>query len=58
MERDRIAAGGAIDSSDQTNQITVHFNTLHNRSERIEGIVMLLGVVTVVLMAWAETARS
>jgi len=57
MERDRIAAGGAIDSSDKTNQITVHFNTLHNRSERIEGIVMLLGVVTVVLMARAESAR-
>jgi|SRR5665213_469041 len=58
MERDRIAAGGAIDSSDQTNQITVHFNKLHDRSERVEGIVMLLGVVTVVLMAWAESARS
>ena len=57
MERDRIAAGGAIDSSDQTNQITVHFNKLHDRSERVEGIVMLLGVVTVVLMAWAESAR-
>ena len=58
MERDRIAAGGAIDSSDQTNQITVHFNKLHDRSERVEGIVMLLGVVTVVLMAWAESARN
>lgn len=57
MERDRIAAGGAIDSSDQTNQITVHFNKLHNRSERVEGVVMLLGVVTVVLMARAESAR-
>jgi len=58
MERDRIAAGGAIDSSDQTNQITVHFNKLHNRSEQFEGVVMLLGVATVALIAWAESARS
>jgi hypothetical protein len=56
MDRDRIAAGGAIDSSDQSNAITVHFNKLHNRSEKLEGAVMLLGVVTVVLIAWAETS--
>ncbi len=58
MERDRIAAGGAIDSSDQTNQITVHFNKLHNRSEQVEGVVMLLGVATVLLLAWAESSRT
>jgi len=58
MERDRIAAGGAIDSADQGNVITVHFNQLHNRSERVEGAVMLLGIATVVLIAWAESARS
>lgn len=58
MERDRIAAGGAIDTSDQSNQITAHFNKLHNRSERIEGTIMLLGVVTVVLIAWAESAKT
>ncbi len=58
MERDRIAAGGAIDTSDPSNQYTAHFNKLHNRSERLEGAVMLLGVVTVVLIAWSESARS
>jgi hypothetical protein len=58
MERDRIAAGGAIDTSDQSNPTTVHFNTLHNRSERVEGAVMLLGVATVVLIAWAESSRT
>ncbi len=58
MERDRIAAGGAIDSSDQTNQITMHFNKLHNRSEQFEGVVMLLGVATVALIAWAESSRT
>lgn len=58
MERDRIAAGGAIDTNDQSNQYTVHFNNLHNRSERIEGAVMLLGIATVVLIAWAESSRT
>jgi hypothetical protein len=57
MERDRIAAGGAIDITDLGNQITAHFNTLHNRSEYVEEAILLLGVVTVGLLAWAETAR-
>jgi hypothetical protein len=57
MERDRIAAGGAIDSADQGNAITVHFNKLHDHSEKIEGAVMLLGIAAVVLIAWAESAR-
>lgn len=58
MERDRIAAGGAIDSSSPNDPNTAHFNKLHNRSERVEGAVMLLGVVTVILVAWAETSRT
>jgi Domain of unknown function (DUF4149) len=58
MERDRIAAGGAIDSANQNDQITAHFNKLHNRSEQVEGAVMLLGVAAVILIAWAETSRS
>jgi len=58
MERDRISAGGAIDTNDQSNQYTVHFNMLHNRSERVEGAVMLLGIATVVLIAWAESSRA
>ncbi len=57
MERDRMAAGGAIDTTDARNQITAHFNTLHNRSEHVEEAILLLGVVTVALLAWAETAR-
>ena len=58
MERDRFAAGGEIDTSDITNPNTIHFNKLHNRSERVEGIVSLLGISTVVLVAWAESARE
>lgn len=58
MERDRIAAGGAIDTADQSDPTTMHFNKLHNRSERVEGAIMLLGVVTVVLVAWAESSHT
>ena len=58
MERDRIAAGGAIDTSDTTNPQTIHFNQLHNRSEHIEEAILLLGLATVVLVARAETTRA
>jgi len=58
MERDRMAAGGEIDTSDITNPTTVHFNKLHNRSERVEGVILLFGIITVGLVAWAESARE
>lgn len=58
MERDRAAAGGAIDTSDTTNPTTIHFNRLHNRSEHVEGVILLLGISTVVLTAWAESTRT
>jgi hypothetical protein len=55
MERDRMAAGGAIDTADITNSTTIHFNKLHRRSEFLEETVLLLGLATVVLVAWAES---
>ncbi len=58
MERDRFAAGGAIDTADTSNPVTLHFNKLHNRSEQIEGAILFLGLATVVLVAWAETSRT
>jgi hypothetical protein len=58
MERDRAAAGGSIDTADSTNQITIHFNQLHNRSELVEEVILALGLVTVVLVARAETSRD
>jgi len=58
MERDRIAAGGAIDTSDTTNPNTIHFNRLHNRSEHVEMVILLMGLVTVVLVARAESVKS
>ena len=58
MERDRAAAGGAINTADPANPITVHFNKLHNRSEHAEEAILLLGITTVVLVARAETSRA
>lgn len=58
MDRDRVASGGAIDTTDVTNPTTIHFNTLHHRSVFVEESVLLLGLATVVLVAWAESARA
>jgi hypothetical protein len=58
MERDRIAAGGAIDSTDKSSPQTIHFNKLHRRSTLVEEIVLLFGVATVVFIARAESVRA
>ena len=58
MERDRASAGGAIDTLDSTNPITVHFNKFHNRSEHVEEAILLFGLITVVLVARAESSRA
>jgi len=58
MERDRVAAGGVIDAADPTNPTIMHFNKLHRRSESVEGTVLLLGLATVVLVAWAESTAT
>jgi hypothetical protein len=57
MDRDRQAAGGAIDTADTANPTTIHFNALHRRSVFVEETVLLLGLATVVLVAWAESTR-
>jgi hypothetical protein len=57
MERDRIASGGTIDMVHPSNPITADFNKLHYRSEFTEEAVLLLGLATVALIAWAETSR-
>ena len=58
MERERIAAGGAIDTADATNPLTVDFNKLHNRSEHVEEAILLMGLSVVVLVAWAESSKA
>jgi Domain of unknown function (DUF4149) len=57
MERDRMAAGGAIDASDAANPITLEFNKLHSRSEHVEMAILLMGIAVVALVARAETGR-
>ncbi len=57
MERDRIAAGGAIDTLNTSDPAVAHFNMLHNRSEHLEMVILLLGLATVVLVARAESTR-
>ena len=56
MERDRAAAGGIIDAVPPDNPARVHFNSLHNRSTNVEGAVLILGIITVALIAGAETS--
>lgn len=58
MERDRIAAGGAIDTTDAASPTTAHFNKLHNRSEFVEETILLLGLATVVQLARAESTNA
>ena len=58
MERDRIAAGGAIDIATPDNPYTAHFNKLHTRSENVEIGVIFLGLISVVLIALAETRKT
>lgn len=58
MDRDLRAADGAIDTTDITNPTTVHFNKLHNRSVFVEETILLMGLATVVLLAWAEGRNS
>lgn len=58
MERDRIAEGGAINTRDTANPATADFNRLHERSTHVEEAILLLGLATVVCVAYAETARA
>ena len=57
MERDRIAAGGSIDVRNPSDPSVADFNKLHNRSEHVELVVLLLGIATVVFIAKSETTR-
>ena len=57
MERDRIAAGGAVDAVPDTDPSRIDFNKLHNRSENVELFILIFGIATVALVAHAEGAR-
>ena len=51
MERDRIAAGGAIDSVPKTDPRHADFDRLHNVSTDVEEAVMIGGLILVILLA-------
>jgi len=56
MEQDRISAGGDVNAAAVSNPARIDFKRLHDRSEHVEGMILLLGLVTVVLLAREETA--
>lgn len=58
MERDRIAAGGAINLQAPASPAVEDFNRLHNRSEHVEELILLLGLATVALIARAESVPA
>ncbi len=58
MERDRIAAGGVIDAAPPNSPYRMDFNRLHMRSEYVEEGILLLGVLTVVLVSWADSRQG
>ena len=58
MERDRIAAGGVIDAAPPNNPNRMDFNRLHMRSEYVEEGILLLGVLTVIVVSWADSRQA
>lgn len=61
MERDRVAAGGEIETADIANPARMDFEQLHIVSERLEGLVLLCGLGVVLALAresqWPETGK-
>ncbi len=55
MERDRLAAGGVIDNVPAQSSLHQHFDRFHHLSERLEGVVLLFGLLSFGLAA-AECA--
>lgn len=49
MEVDRAQAGGFIEALSQNAPVRVDFDRLHHMSERVEGSVLLLGLLALVL---------
>ena len=61
MERDRVQAGGEIETADVTSPARMDFEQLHVLSERLEGLVLLCGIGVVLVLAresqWPETGK-
>lgn len=54
MESDRIAAGGDVHAAPIDNPARIDFERLHQRSERVEGVLMLFGLLCLYCLARAE----
>lgn len=52
MERDRMAAGGAIDAASPDDPARIDFDRLHKMSEKVEGTALFLGLGVVMLMGF------
>jgi MFS family permease len=61
MERDRVQAGGAIETADISSPARMDFESLHAWSERLEGFVLLCGIGVILVLAresqWPETGK-
>ncbi len=61
MERDRMLAGGVVESAPVENIGRVGFERLHVLSERLEGLVLLCGLGVVLVLSresqWPETGK-
>jgi hypothetical protein len=61
MERDRVAAGGAIETADIDSPARAHFERLHGWSKRLEGLVLFCGIGVILVLAresqWPETGK-
>ena len=51
MERDRLAVGGSIDAAPPSDPHRVEFNRLHVASVRVEGGVLIAGVLLILMLA-------
>ena len=51
MEVDRASVGGDIEAAPTASPVKLHFQTLHKRSESVEGAVLLCGLAIVISMA-------
>ena len=49
METDRLTLGGDVDAAPETATARLHFDRLHRLSERIEGAVLLEGIILLCL---------
>jgi len=58
MESDRIAAGGDVNAAPTDLPARIEFERLHQRSERVEGVIMLLGILHLFCLVRAQGVRS